>query len=377
VSERARDVLIQGIALLVVAALLIFLGVNLAQNLKRLGIVGGFGFLSGPAGFDVSFGLFPFNAKSSYLAAFLLGLANTVLVSVLGIVLCTLVGIVAGVARWSEIPVFADLGTIYVEIFRNVPLLLQLFFWYFGVLRALPAPRQTIELGGILFLNNRGLYLPQPGFEPAVWLLLGGAVLALCVGVIGLARLRRRRTATGAWPSWRWIVIVLLLAAVGLLVAAFATTGWQLPRRTAFGLRGGIEVVPELAALSLALSLYFGAYVAENVRAGLAAVNRGQVEAGRSLGLSFLQMLRLVILPQAVRVIIPPQTGIYLTLIKASALGSAIAYPELIQIASTSLNQTSLALEISFIIVAAYLTLNITVSAAMSLLERRYRLAPR
>jgi general L-amino acid transport system permease protein len=161
------------------------------------------------------------------------------------------------------------------------------------------------------------------------------------------------------------------------MAAAFATTGWQFPRRTAFGLRGGIEIVPELAALSLALSLYFGAYVAENVRAGLAAVNRGQVEAGRSLGLSFLQMLRLVLLPQALRAIIPPQTGIYLTLIKASALGSAIAYPELIQIASTSLNQTSLALEISAIIVAAYLTLNVTVSAAMSLLERRYRLAAR
>jgi general L-amino acid transport system permease protein len=377
VSARARDALIQAIALLVAAALLTFLGFNLAQNLKRLGIVGGFGFLLGPSGFDVSFGLFPFNAKSSYLAAFLLGLANTVLVSVLGIVLCTLVGVVAGVARWSEIPVISDLGAIYVEIFRNVPLLLQLFFWYFGVLRALPAPRQTIELGGILFLNNRGLYLPQPGFEPAASLLAGAALLALCAGLVGLARLRRSRMVTGAYPSWRWIVVALLVAAAGLLAAAFATTGWQFPRRTAFGLRGGIEIVPELGALTVALSLYFGAYVAENVRAGLAAVSRGQVEAGRSLGLSFLQMLRLVILPQAVRVIIPPQTGIYLTLIKASALGSAIAYPELIQIASTALNQTSLALEISFIIVAAYLTLNVTVSALMSLLERRYRLSVR
>jgi general L-amino acid transport system permease protein len=376
-SARTRDVLIQAIALLVVAVLLIFLGFNLAQNLKRLGIVGGFGFLSGPAGFDVSFSLFPFNARSSYLAAFLLGLANTVLVSVLGIVLCTLIGIVAGVARWSEIPVISDLGAIYVEIFRNVPLLLQLFFWYFGVLRALPSPRQTIELGGIFFLNNRGLYLPQPGFEPAASLLAGAALLAFCAGLVGLARLRRSRMATGRWPSWRWTVVALLVAAAGLLATAFAVTGWQFPRRTAFGLRGGIEIVPELGALTLALSLYFGAYVAENVRAGLAAVNRGQVEAGRSLGLSFLQMLRFVILPQAVRVIIPPQTGIYLTLIKASALGSAIAYPELIQIASTTLNQTSLALEISFIIVAAYLTLNVTVSALMSLLERRYRLSAR
>jgi general L-amino acid transport system permease protein len=376
-SVRTRDVLIQAIALLVVAALLIFLGFNLAQNLKRLGIVGGFGFLSGPSGFDVSFGLFPFSARSSYLAAFLLGLANTVLVSVLGIVLCTLIGIVAGVARWSEIPVISDLGAIYVEIFRNVPLLLQLFVWYFGVLRTLPAPRQTIELGGILFLNNRGLYLPQPGFEPPASLLAGSAVLAFCVGLIALARLRRVRLAHGRWPSWRWVVVALLVAAIALMIAAFATAGWQLPRRTGFGLRGGIEIVPELAALTLALSLYFGAYVAENVRTGLAAVSRGQVEAGRSLGLSFLQMLRLVLLPQALRAIIPPQTGIYLTLIKASALGSAIAYPELIQIASTSLNQTSLALEISSIIVAAYLTLNVTVSAAMSLLERRYRLPAR
>jgi general L-amino acid transport system permease protein len=376
-SVRTRDVLIQAIALLVVAALLIFLGFNLAQNLKRLGIVGGFGFLSGPSGFDVSFGLFPFSARSSYLAAFLLGLANTVLVSILGIVLCTLVGIVAGVARWSEIPVISELGAIYVEIFRNVPLLLQLFFWYFGVLRALPSPRQTIELGGILFLNNRGLYLPQPGLDPATSLLAGAALLALCAGLVGLARLRRSRMASGRWPSWRWTVVALLVAAAGLLAAAFAVTGWQFPRRTAFGLRGGIEIVPELGALTLALSLYFGAYVAENVRAGLAAVGRGQVEASRSLGLSFRQMLRFVILPQAVRVIIPPQTGIYLTLIKASALGSAIAYPELIQIASTALNQTSLALEISFIIVSAYLTLNVTVSAAMSLLERRYRLSAR
>lgn len=376
-SDRARDILIQVVALLVLAALVVFLGINLAQNLKRLGIVGGFSFLSAPAGFDVSFGLIPFNARSTYLSAFLLGLLNTILVSALGIVLCTLVGVVAGVARWSELPVISDLGAIYVEIFRNVPLLLQLFFWYFGVLRALPPPRTTVELGGILFLNNRGLYLPQPSFSSGTLLLIGAAAAALCIGLVGAATLRRRRVVSGRYPAWWGIVAVLLVAAAAALLLAFFAIDWQFPRRTNFGLRGGVEIVPELGALTLALSLYFGAYVAENVRAGLAAVSRGQVEAGRSLGLSFLQMLRLVILPQAVRVIIPPQTGIYLTLIKASALGSAIAYPELIQIASTALNQTSLALEISAVVVIAYLTLNVLVSACMSLLERRFRLVTR
>jgi general L-amino acid transport system permease protein len=154
---------------------------------------------------------------------------------------------VAGVARWSEIPVISDLGAIYVEIFRNVPLLLQLFFWYFGVLRGLPSPRQTIELGGILFLNNRGLYLPQPGFEPATSLLAGAALLALCAGLVGLARLRRSRMATGRWPSWRWIVVALLVAATGLLATASAVTGWQVPRRTAFGLAAASRSCPSSA----------------------------------------------------------------------------------------------------------------------------------
>jgi general L-amino acid transport system permease protein len=377
VADKTRDYIVQAIAILIAAALLIYLGFNLVQNLNRLGIVGGFGFLTGPAGFDVSFGLIPFNARSPYLAAFLLGLLNTILVSALGIVLCTLVGVVAGVARWSKMPVIADLGAIYVEVFRNVPLLLQLFFWYFGVLRALPAPRSTVEFGGILFLNNRGLFLPQPLFgTPA---LLAGAVGFLTLGavVIAFARARRRRVATGRYPAWWAAVALMFVTAIALLAFAFGIAGWDFPRRNNFGLRGGMEIVPELGALALALSLYFGAYVAENVRAGLASVSIGQIEAGRSLGLSFRHILRLIILPQAMRVIVPPQTGTYLTLIKASALGSAIAYPELTQIASTALNQTSLALEISAIVVTAYLALNVTVSGLMYLLERRYRPARR
>ena len=370
---RRRDLVVQGAAVAAVAAIGCFLILNLVENTRRLGIAGGFGFLGQPAGFDVSFRLFNFNAGDSYAAAFLIGLANTLLVSAIGIVLCTMIGICVGVARWSRIAILADCGAIYVELFRNVPLLLQAFFWYFGVLRALPSPGRTIGFGGVLFLNNRGLYLPMPEASPLTIRLLALTGLLSAGGIAALLAARRRRIATGQHSQWFPVGCVALLAAAPCLAAGIAAVDWDIARRTNFGMRGGMEIVPEFAALTLALSLYFGSYAAENIRAGLDGVSKAQYEAARALGLSWWLTLRRIALPQALRGIVPPLTGVWLTLVKASAIGAAIAFPELSQIGSTTLNQTGEALEVSFILVAIYLSINLSISLTMGLVERRTR----
>jgi general L-amino acid transport system permease protein len=372
-TARHRDLAIQGAVLAIIAAIGVFLIHNLISNLHRLGIVTGFGFLSASAGFDVSFRLFHFDAASSYATAFLIGLSNTLLVSAIGIVLCTVIGVCVGVARWSRVPILADLGAIYVELFRNVPLLLQVFFWYFGVLRALPSPAESIGFGDVVFLNNRGLWLPAPIVSSSTTWLLGGAETAFISGAMALRVARRRRVATGRRSLWFVVGWGALAAGLATAIVSIATIDWDIARKTRFGLRGGMEIVPEFASLLAALSIYFGSYAAENVRAGLDGVSAGQLEAARALGLTFWQSLRRVALPQALRGILPPLTGVWLTLVKASAIGAAIAFPELSQIGTTTLNQTGDALAVSFILVAAYLSINVSISLALGVWEQRLR----
>lgn len=354
-------------------AILAFFGWNLTLNVERLGLSTGIGFLSDPAGFDLSFSLTAFDAASTYGAAFWAAFLNTALVSLIGIAGCTVFGVVIGVARWSRLPVIGDIGTIYVELFRNIPLLLQLFFWYFVVLRSLPSARDTLQLG-FLSLNNRGLYLPSADASALANAAFIGALIALAAAWLLRRRVVRVRVESGRRPAWANVPSILLLIAFAGIVGFFALTDWVPPTRTRFGLRGGVEIVPELAALAAALALYFGSYAAENVRTGLATIASGQREAAASLGLGFVQSMRFVLLPQAFRTIIPPLTSVYLTLVKGSALGAAIAYPELVQIANTTLNQTGQALEVAAVLLAAYLSLNIAIALLMGRLERRVRI---
>jgi general L-amino acid transport system permease protein len=310
---------------------------------------------------------------------FWVGLLNTLLVAAIGIVLATILGFVIGLARLSSNWLVARLATVYIEIIRNVPLLLQILFWYFAVLQALPQPRDSMAFGGLFFLNNRGFYSPEPIFENGFgWVLLATAVaIAAAVGIARWAR--RRREATGQ-PFHTALVVLGLV--VGLPLVALLLTGWPIsfahPEMGRFKLQGGMVMLPELVALVLALSIYTAAFIAETVRAGVLAVSHGQIEAAHALGLKHGQTLRFVVIPQALRVIIPPLTSQYLNLTKNSSLAVAIGYPDFVNVfTGIVLNQTGQAVEVIAITMVVYLTLSLLTSAFMNWYNRRIALVER
>jgi len=352
---------------------------NLQTNLSHRGITTGFGFLDTEAGFGIITHLIEYSESSSYGRAFLVGLLNTLLVSVIGIILATLLGLIVGVARLSSNWLVSRMALAYVEIIRNIPLLLQIFFWYFVVLRSLPSPRRSINWWNAIFLNNRGVYIPSPlpedGFALVEWIF--GAALLLSVLLFRWAKKRQYRTGN-IFPRWR----VAMGMVVGLPLLFYfiqgAPLGWELPALRGFNFQGGLVMIPEFIALLLALSIYTASYIAEIVRAGIQAVNRGQSEAALSLGLSYGQTLRLVVLPQAVRVIIPPLTNQYLNLLKNSSLAAAIAYPDLVSVfAGTVLNQTGQAVEVVGITMGVYLLISLSISLFMNWYNHKMKLVER
>ncbi len=356
------------------AAVLVWLGHNAADALARRHVASGFAFLDKTAGFGISQTLIAYTEESSYGQAMWVGLVNTLLVSVVSIVLSTLIGFIVGIGRLSSNWLVAKLCTVYVETLRNIPLLLQVVFWYFGVLQTLPGPRDSLHLGRWLILNNRGVYVPEVIFlhgTPDVG-------FALTLGILGWALLRRwadkTQLRTGHRPAIWWALPLLV---VGLPVAATFAMGvpfalsW--PELAGFSYEGGLQINPELAGLTLALSIYTAAYIAEIVRAGLLSVARGQGEAASALGLKRSLALRLVLVPQAMRVIIPPLASEYLSLTKNSSLAIAIGYPDLVAVfAGTVLNQTGQAIEILSLTMAIYLVLSLIVSALMNLYNRAH-----
>jgi general L-amino acid transport system permease protein len=378
-DPRLRGLLLQALLIAAVLGLGAYLVHNTLTNLEQRGISTGFGFLQAQAGFGIIQTLIDYSETSSYGRTFLVGLLNTLLVSALGIGLATLLGFAIGVARLSSNWLVARLATVYIELFRNVPLLLQVFFWYFAVLRALPAPRQSLELGGAAFLNLRGLYLPRPLPEPGFWLAPAAFGLALAL-LLGLRIWTRRRQARSGQPfPLGWVALAVL---PGLPLLAFWAAGmplaWELPELRGFNFRGGLVLIPELMALLVALATYTAAFIAEIVRAGILAVNRGQTEAAAALGLRPGQTLRLVVIPQALRVIIPPLTSQYLNLTKNSSLATAIGYPDLVAVfAGTTLNQTGQAVEVIAMTMAVYLVISLVISLAMNLYNRRMALVER
>ena len=350
-----------------------------AENLARSHVASGFGFWNVVAGFDISQTLIAYSPQTStYGRAFWVGLLNTLVVAALGIVFATILGFTIGVARLSKNFLVERLATCYVELIRNVPLLLQLLFWYNAVLKALPEFAASFVLPGGVLLNNRGLFMPRPLFTEDTYIL---AVLAVAV-LLAVVCNKIAGRSTGFWGAIGVRAAITLLIVVALPVAVFILAGvpveFDYPQVGRFNVRGGLEVLPEFVALLLGLVVYTAAFIAEVVRAGLMSVSRGQTEAAQALGLTRLQTLRLIVIPQAMRVIIPPLTNQYLNLTKNSSLAVAIGYPDLVQIfTGTVANQTNQPVEVVVITMAVYLSFSLITSLVMNLYNARYALVER
>lgn len=379
-DPKVRSIAYQ-VALCAVVGILVYGAArNAIDNLERAHIASGFGFWNHTAGFDISQTLIGFDsAASSYGRAFWVGLLNTLLVAGLGIVFASILGFIIGIARLSKNWLVAKTAAGYVETIRNIPLLLQLLFWYNAVLKALPAIRDSLVIPGGIYLNNRGLFIPAPVFKSG----FGFVLIALAAGIAGSiafyvwARKRQERTGLQAPVFSTALALVIGLPLAVLALAGFPL-GFEFPAAGRFNINGGIEVLPEFAALLFGLSIYTAAFIAEVVRAGITAVSRGQTEAAYSLGLRARPTLRLIVVPQAMRVIIPPLTSQYLNLTKNSTLAVAIGYPDLVQVfTGTVLNQTGQAVEVVAITMAVYLTISLATSLLMNIYNSRIALVER
>ena len=356
-----------------------FIVTTTQANLARLNIATGFGFMDNTAGFGIVQSLIPYTEESSYGRAFLVGLINTLMVAGIGIVLATILGFFVGVARLSTNWLVSKIAWAYVEVMRNIPLLLQLFFWYFTVLRPLPAPVDSLSPVEGVYLNNRGVVVPSPVFGESSAFFGIVVLLSLVAGYAVLRWARKRQSATGEiFPAWRTaIAIVLGVPALAWLFGGAPFT-LDFPAYRGFGFDGGMRLIPEFIALLLGLTLYTAAFIAEIVRAGILSVSHGQTEAAYALGLPAGRTLRLVVIPQALRVIVPPLTSQLLNLTKNSSLAVAIAYPDLVAVfAGTVLNQTGQAIEVIALTMAVYLTISLVTSFLMNLYNARVAIQER
>jgi general L-amino acid transport system permease protein len=341
---------------------------NARLNLETQHITSGFGFLKNTAGFDVSQNLIPYSGSDPYTRVFLVGLLNTLLVSVIGIFFATVIGFVVALCRLSPNWLLSRIGGAYVEAVRNIPVLFQILFWYLAVLAALPGPRQSISLFGSFFLSNRGLIIPRPVGEPGLPPFTLALLVAIAASLI-LHRYARWQLFEKGRSITIWPYAVGMLIGLPLIAALVfgAPLMFEIPALKGFNFAGGSRVIPEFVALTVALSTYTAAFIAEIVRAGIMSVHRGQMEAGLSVGLSRGSVLRLIVVPQAMRVILPPLTNQYLNLTKNSSLAVAIGYPDLVSVfAGTTLSQTGQAIEIIAVTMGVYLTISLITSMVMS-----------
>ncbi|HCH02131.1 MAG TPA: amino acid ABC transporter permease [Vibrio sp.] len=378
-NPRFRSIAFQLITVAVLGYFFYIIINNTIDNLNSRGISTGFSFLDREAGFGISLALIEYDETYTFGRTFVVGLLNTVLVSFLGIILATILGFTVGIARLSSNWMVNRLAAVYIEIVRNVPPLLQILFWYFAVLQALPSARQSLSLGEALFLNIRGLYMPKPIFESGSWLIGAAAILAVVLSIGVYIWAKNRQKVTGLQTPITRIVLGLC---IGLPVVAYFIMGMPIsadyPELKGFNFKGGITVLPELFALWLALGIFTSAFIAEIVRSGIEAVSHGQTEAATALGLSQSKTLKLVVIPQAMRIIVPPLTSEYLNLTKNSSLAMAIGYPDLVSVfAGTTLNQTGQAIEIIFMTMGVYLGLSLLTSWLMNIYNRKVALVER
>ncbi len=363
-------------------ALVVFIGYylfsNLQANLANRGISTGFTFLNEPAGFPVLIHLIEYTEADTYGRAFVVALLNTFVISFIGIVLATLIGIVMGLARLSRNWLVARLATVYIESLRNIPLLLQMFFWYFAVLSALPSPKNSLLFGDFM-LNKRGIYSPNPIVQDGFGLVIFGFIVSIIASIALIVWAKKRQIRTGDWfPAYWGSLGIMIVVTLAFYFIAGSPLEFDLPQKSRFNVTGGMVLPPEFVAVLIALATYTGSFIAEIVRAGILSVNWGQTEAARSLGLADNLTQRMIVLPQALRVIIPPLTSQYLNLAKNSSLGAAIAYPELVAVVmGTTLNQTGQAIETIGLCMLVYGSLSLSISLFMNWYNKKMSLTER
>ncbi|ERM14786.1 amino acid ABC transporter permease [Pantoea ananatis BRT175] len=378
-NPTVRAWLYQIVAIIIVVAVVGYLIHNTIINLANRGITSGFGFLERNAGFGIVQHLIDYTEGDTYARVFLVGLTNTLLVSALCIVFASVLGFFIGLARLSDNWLLRKIANIYIETFRNIPPLLQIFFWYFAVLRNLPGPRQALNAFDLAFVSNRGLYVPWPTYAPGSWPFVIALVLAVVASYVLFRFNRQHQLKTGQFRrTWPVAILMLLLFPFIAHLGFGAAMHWDIPELRGFNFRGGFVMIPELAALTLALSIYTSSFIAEVIRSGIQAVPYGQHEAARSLGLPNPVTLRQVIIPQAMRVIIPPLTSQYLNIVKNSSLAAAIGYPDMVSLfAGTVLNQTGQAIETIAITMSVYLIISLLISMLMNFYNRKIALVER
>ncbi len=377
-DPKIRGIFFQALTIILLVAFIWSVAHNTAVNLARANIASGFGFLNGRAGFEVGQSLIAYSSDSTYGRALLVGFLNTLLIAVTGIITATIIGFVIGIGRLSRNWLIAKLCTVYVEVFRNIPPLLVIFFWYSGVLAVLPNARESLHLPFGSYLNNRGLSFPKPIFGEGFWF-VGVALLVAVVAVIVTARWAHNRQARTGQPFHTiWVSIGLI---VGLPLIAFLLAGaplsFDFPVAGKFNLSGGSVIGPEFMSLFLALSFYTAAFIAEIVRSGIRGVPKGQTEAAAALGLHPSSITRLVVIPQAFRIIIPPLSSQYLNLTKNSSLAIAIGFADLVAVGSTTLNQTGQSVEVILIWMVIYLAISIVTSLLMNWFNAKMALVER
>ena len=378
-DRKVRGILFQLLTVIGLVAFLWYIGTNTIHNIEQRGIKTGFGFLTGTSGFAINDSPIAYNETYTYWRVFLVGLLNTIIISVIVIFLSSILGLLIGVLRLSNNWLVAKLSSIYIDIFRNIPILLQILFWYNVVLATLPSPRKSIEMLGSIFINNRGIYIPKPALNSTTISIMVSIVL-IFVGTFFLNKWsNKRHEKTGQeFPvllTWIGLMIVVPILAYFMGGANF---NFSYPVLKGFNFTGGKTFYPEFLALTFALTIYTATFIAEAVRSGIEAVNKGQKEAAASIGLSGYQSLKLVVLPQAIRIAIPPTINQYLNIVKNSSLATAIGYPELVTVfAGTSLNQVGQAIEIISMTMLVYLVISLVVSALLNWINFKMKIKER
>ncbi len=378
--NKLRSFTIQAVVLIAVILFVVFFIRNAAENLQAMGLTAGFDFLWQTAGFDISFTVIEYDrTQSTFFRVLLVGITNTLVVSIVAIVLATILGVVVGVLQLLDNPPLAKLCRAYIELARNIPLLLQLIFWYTVVLSALPNQRASITIFDSVFLNIRGLFIPWPDKTPSFLPVMICFIIGVIIWIVLARHSARRRVEFGKATRGGWFGFgILLILGIGSSLLFGSPFNWTYPVLSGFNFNGGAWLPPEFIALLLGLTIYTAAFIGELVRGGISAVPPGQKEAATSLGLSRWRVMRLVLIPQALRIIVPPLTSQYLNIIKNSSLAVAIAYPDIVSVfTGTALNQTGRAIEIVAITMGFYLTISLLISALMNWYNRRVALVTR
>jgi len=378
-NPKVRGMLFQVLTILSLVAFLWYIGANTLDNIEQRGIKTGFSFLNSSAGFDINETPITFSSSDTHGRVFLVGLSNTLIITFFGIIFSTLLGLLIGVLRLSNNWLIKKLAAGYIDIFRNIPILLQILFWYNILISALPSPKQSIDFFGSIFMNNRGLYLPLPEMNLTTILVVSSFVISIIAIFVLNKWANKRQEDTG--EDFPVILVGLGLLIFVPIIAYFiggSNFNFDYPALRGFNFTGGKVISPEFLALTFALVIYTATFIAEAIRSGIEAVSKGQKEAASSIGLSSYQALKLVVLPQAIRIAIPPVINQYLNLAKNSSLAAAVGYPEIVTLfAGISLNQTGQAIEILAITMLVYLTISLAVSAVLNWFNHKMKIKER